>query len=328
MDGQIEAGRALLQAGNAPAAIRNAKDALSRDANDTDAYDLLVDALVSDGDEVEAKRVLRTWLAVDPHDPRALFMELRMTLRWPSQRDDAGRMVEEMKASPRMDPAIKVAAEALLEMYEGHPAKAATLLETVIERSPDAGEFRLFAARAQLEARNPFRAIEHLEYLVTQNPNHAEALNLLAYCRYRAFRFSDALGMSRAAQSIAPGQHLPRWMKWLVPATFFPLFLLGHTLAWIMAKLAELAGGMAGHIAAGSMAAAIAGAFFWARSGPMIRSELWEAAVMEGWPVPPVYAVSIAIAMIALAWGLFVHYGVLHFDDETEGRRIAPPAGY
>jgi|GEM_PF-5881896 len=328
MNGQIEAGRALLQAGNAPAAIRNAKDALSRDANDTNAHDLLVDALLADGDEVEAKRVLRTWLAVDPHDPRALFMELRMTLRWPSQRADARRMVEEMKASPRMDPAIKIAAEALLEIYEGHPAKAAAGLETVIERRPDAADFRLFAARAQVEAHNPFRAIEHLEYLVTQNPNHAEALKLLAYCRYREFRFGDALGMSRAAQAIAPSQHLPRWMKWLVPLTFFPIFLLGHAFAWILAKLAELAGGAAGHIAAGGTAAAIAGAFFWARSGPMIRSELWEAAVMDGWPVPPVYAISIVVAMIALAWGLFVHYGVLRFDEETEGRRIVPPAGY
>ncbi|MDJ0891050.1 MAG: tetratricopeptide repeat protein [Gammaproteobacteria bacterium] len=110
------------------------------------------------------------------------------------------------------DEAVVEAAEALIDKYDGRPEnlrEASTILDMVIQRSPDHAQARLQRARLDLTAdnwrpRSPvWRQAKHaLQELVEQHPEHADTYSLLGFMETQEGRYREAEELLRKAQSL------------------------------------------------------------------------------------------------------------------------------
>jgi tetratricopeptide (TPR) repeat protein len=94
---------------------------------------------------------------------------------------------------------------------EGDPRSALDRLRTGAASSADADDFRAMRARCHLALGDPAAAEAEVAAIVERDPEHAEALTLLAECRLRAGDAEGALahGMASAALHLAnPRVHL------------------------------------------------------------------------------------------------------------------------
>ncbi|MEM8617552.1 MAG: hypothetical protein AAGF20_11545 [Pseudomonadota bacterium] len=296
-DGQVQAGRAQLEAGNARGAIRTAKQALMDAPNDLDALDLLSDGHMALSDFTAASEVIEQMLRLAPNHLQAMETQILLLMRMGWQ-DAAKEKLAAFKLAHPNWPDRHRELTSLWDFAFGDASRAARDMRDMLERRP--GDYGLMAmiALAETEARNPFAAEPFMEQILNLDANHASALRTLAFCRFRQFRFSTARALARAARANDPTDQALRWiapLSWLV---WFPPFILGHAIQWLIAKAAQRFGGRSGDY--------VGGAFFLA----FVSLVVGIMARANDGGAPPSKPVAFAVLALILAgfWTCAVHF--------------------
>ncbi|MEM9054605.1 MAG: tetratricopeptide repeat protein [Pseudomonadota bacterium] len=308
MSGLIDAGRAYLEAGNTDAAARAAKQLLMEDPNDRSALELLCDSHFQDRDYRAASEVVEQLLRLAPNSLEAHVRRVLVYIECGWQ-DPAKAALDQFRETL---PGYPDAYEELLGYYElvfGNSTHASERLQAMLERRPDDISLRRMIILSEVDARNPFRALPHIEAILAVVANDQVALRTLAFCRFRQFRFGEARKLAKAARRLDP---LDRPLRWITPLSFvvwFPPFLVGHILQWGMAKTAQLLGGKAGHAIGIAIIAAII--------GTVISLDMSER--VGDAPPSQLVAYSILGAILAGMWAFVIHYVVgVQWDDPDD----------
>lgn len=315
MDGQLAAGRAQLQAGNAFAAIRAAKRALQEEPQNVEALELLCAAHMQERDYMLAQETLSQWLRISPTDPDAHSTQIMLQMSLGRQNDAKAR-IEQFSQS---FPAHAHHTAWLLAMWEeafGSAQKAVELYEDLLAEQPDSIALKTRLAMAQVEARNSVAACELMLEVLAEDPNDAEALRTLAVGELKAFKLSSARQLADAALQANPKDKAMPKVKWLSWLILFPPFAVGHFAQLIISRLRYVAGNIASNILCGLIFAAMLGALIYA-------SQLNDV----GDQMPMQTSLMFAFGFLAGCWALSMYYifGIGNADDD---QRTASLPGY
>ncbi len=315
MGGSLEHGWAFLSAGNAAGAMRAAKQALNDDPNDVEALDLLQQAHITSRDYRSADEVIKQWLRLSPDDSDAHAANIFLLIALGFQ-DEATVAIKSFGEAFPHDGHRLSYLEALWDASFGRPDRAASRLQDLYGTFGGDPSILLMLGRALFDARNPLAAEEPIETVLSQDANNVDALHILAFTRYRAFRFGEARALAKQVRERGGTESSIKFLPFLTWVSLFPPFLMGHGLAWMMGQLAKQFGGVAGHVFAGGLGVTIAGIIYWATQVAAVQA-----------PPSKTVAWNIVIALIAAGWALFVHYASHTLSDGSEDRRSARITG-
>lgn len=295
-DGVLEAGRAMLDAGNVDGAMRAAKQALQADPNDFDALDLLTQVQMEIGDYNGASETNEQLLRLNPQHTQAHVTRVLIPMRR-GHYEPSKRALEAFRLARPMAIYEHRYLLALWEYQFGSPAKSIALLREILTEQPGDTGLQRMLGLAEYEARNPFRAGDAMSRVLSQHANDAAAQRVMAFVRFREFAFGDARALAKGARALDPTEKPLRWVNWGSYLALFPPFFAGHGLQWVTAKIAAIAGPVAGHAAnVVWVILAIWGVVYAAgqnQAEPFLPH--WQGLLVLGF-------------LLATAWALIVHY--------------------
>ena len=127
------------------------------------------------GEVKKIKRHFEQAVKLDPDDPLARLGLLRFHLQAPGlvggSKDEAR---EQARALAEHDPALGRLARAILAAEDDRLADAIELARSAIELDPELQRARRLLARLAVEAERPGEALDHIEALLRQAPDHPE----------------------------------------------------------------------------------------------------------------------------------------------------------
>lgn len=295
-DGIVTSGWAMLEAGNAQAAARVAKQALQIDPNNFEALSLLTQAQLDDGDYSGATGSNEQLLRLRPDHLQAHVNRVAIPMRRGLYEVSKQALADFQRARPDAIGEYKYFL-ALWEYQFGSPSKSIVIWRELIADTPNDMSLHRLLGMAEYEARNPFRAEHAMEQVVQHNANDAKALEILAFTRFRQFAFSDGKALAASSLRLDPTVKPLRWVRWGSVLVLFPPFFVGHGLQWMTAKAAELLGPIAGHFMS----------LIWVILA--VWGVVFAAQVNQTAPFMPAWqGLCVLGAVFAAAWACVVHY--------------------
>ena len=191
-------------AGDAAAAIRTLDAAAKRENASTDVVNALGRALLAAGDRPAAATAFRRSLAMIPDDPEALESLADMTIEQ-GDLDQARTLLERLYSLDRDDARVGVKLSAVLAR-SGRGEDAIRMLSAIADRSPGNVDAQVNLAAALAKIGAPARAVVYFEKAIAAGARAPVVWNGLAMARLQSGNAAGAIDALRRSLAAKPDQ--------------------------------------------------------------------------------------------------------------------------
>ena len=238
MVGQLEAGRALCEAGNFAAARKAAESHLRDDPHDALALDLLFDSLNGQGAHQEALDLAIEWRERAPLSSLAQGNVIVGYLNLRKKKQAREALDRFRETFPWDSDTIKMLSGKYGLVF-GDFDRAGEAFTAFSEARPDNINGKLGRMIAEAGAERYASAVRLGREIIASDPNNQVALMQLARAEVCLMRFKRARAHAEAAMRIDPAATAMREVIWISRVALFPPFLFAHLALFVCVRAHE-----------------------------------------------------------------------------------------
>lgn len=230
---QIAAARAFLAAGNFKQAITHAEEVLRKDPYDEGALAALGDTLVQTGDHARLETMSVDWLG---RQPDASYPHLFLFFCYMQRGDEklARALLDHYRTACPGATKDHAMFEATFQAKFGKAEEGLDTLANIYAADGDNRSAFKFNSLAALKRQNLSEAILEGEFARRSGDASAKHLGYMAMLCFRALRFAKCRDYARQALAAEPGMDIPRELQVLSYVVWFPPFLFGHAVMYLL----------------------------------------------------------------------------------------------
>jgi tetratricopeptide (TPR) repeat protein len=183
------------------------RTALQLEPGDVATRTALLQHLATNGKQDEALQLAQQLVADQPDEPQAVEQLFDLQI---ARKDYAAARATALKAQQQQpNSAMGPYLMGIANEAQGYSDAALASYERALQLQPDFAPPLTALVRLNLAARQPVRALQHLDAVIARNPQNPVARNLQGEVRLTQGQFADAIGAFEAAVRIQPSWWLP-----------------------------------------------------------------------------------------------------------------------